>query len=86
MRRSWRGCLAPALPQEVILAVWKPLSKGLIAAQQAGGLLFSRSALADAWRRALSEARQLVMVGYEGAIKTGFEEAWDLCLYAAAVE
>jgi len=76
---------APALPQEVILAAWKPLSKGLIAAQQAGGL-FSTSALADAWPRALGEARQLAMVGFEGAIKIGFEAAWDLCLYAAAVE
>jgi len=25
-------------------------------------------------------------VGFEGAIKIGFEAAWDLCLYAAAVE
>lgn len=76
---------APAVPQEVILAVWKPLSKGLIAAQQAGGL-FSTGALANAWQQALGEARQLVVVGYEGAAQTGFEAAWDLCLYAAAVE
>lgn len=73
---------APALPQEVTLAAWKPLSKGLIAAQQAGGL-FSTSALANAWQHALGEARQLVMVGYEGTAQTGFEAAWDLCLYVA---
>ena len=75
----------PALFQDVIPVLWQPLSAGLIAAHKAGGLP-SAAALRDEWRRAVGEARQVVAAGYEGAIKTGFEAAWDLCLYAADVE
>ena len=73
---------APALLQEALSPSWQPLNEALIKAQQAGGLP-AAPALRAEWRLALAQARQAVAASYQGAAKTGFEAAWDLCLYAA---
>lgn len=73
---------APALLQEALSPSWQPLNEALIKAQRAGGLP-AAPALRAEWRLALAQARQVVAANYQGAAKTGFEAAWDLCLYAA---